>query len=448
MNIGHKLVSRRRVLRGMMRGAVVTVSLPYLDCFLNANGTALAATGETLPAVYGTWYWGLGLNPGRWEPKSSGAITELGLETAPLDRFKDKINIYSGMKVHLDGRPAITHFSGNMATLTGTTPRSNSVVLPTIDTLVADDIGSTTRFKSLEMVSTGNPKHMYSFRSGGVFQPGEASPAAMYVRLFGPEFKDPNASDFTPDPKVMARQSVLSAVKDERRTLERALGSSDRARLDEYFASLRQLEQQLAMQLEKPAPLEACTIPAAPPDGPVGTEIDVVTANHKIFAQLAAHALACGQTNVVNLTFSDMTSSLRRMGSQMIHHVYTHEEPVDPSVGCQPNVAYFITRAMEGLADFLDALASIKEGDKTLLDRSLILAVTDTGYAKVHSYENIPLITAGSAGGRMKTGIHVAGKGDPVSRVGLTIQQALGMPLQDWGTDAMATTKTITEVVA
>jgi hypothetical protein len=78
----------------------------------------------------------------------------------------------------------------------------------------------------------------------------------------------------------------------------------------------------------------------------------------------------------------------------------------------------------------------------------LILAVTDTGYAKVHSYENIPLITAGSAGGRMKTGIHVAGKGDPVSRVGLTIQQALGMPLQDWGTDAMATTKTITEVVA
>ena len=160
-------------------------------------------------------------------------------------------------------------------------------------------------------------------------------------------------------------------------------------------------------------------------------EVDVVAAKHKIFARLAAHALACGQTNVVNLTFSDMTSSLRRAGSQMIHHVYSHEEPVDPSEGYQPNVTYFITRAMEGFGDYLTALSSIKEGEKTLLDRSLILAVTDTGYAKVHSYENVPLITAGSAGGRMKTGIHVAGKGDPVSRVGLTIQQALGMPLHD-----------------
>jgi hypothetical protein len=102
----------------------------------------------------------------------------------------------------------------------------------------------------------------------------------------------------------------------------------------------------------------------------------------------------------------------------MIHHVYSHEEPVDPAKGYQPNVTYFIERAMQGFADYLTALSSIREGEKTLLDRALILAVTDTGYAKVHSYENIPLMTAGSAGGRMKTGLHVAGKGDPVSRVG------------------------------
>jgi hypothetical protein len=209
---------------------------------------------------------GLGFNPGRWEPTSVGALSELGPETTPLARFKKHLNVYSGMKVHLDGRPAITHFSGNMSVLTGTTPRSNAVVLPTIDTLIADQIGATTRFKSLEMVSTGNPKHMYSFRTAGVFQPGEQSPAAMYARLFGPEFKDPNSSRFTPDPRVMARQSVLSAVKEQRQDLERALGAADRARLDEYFTSLRQLERQLAMQLEKPAPLEACAIPAAPSD--------------------------------------------------------------------------------------------------------------------------------------------------------------------------------------
>jgi hypothetical protein len=448
MNIGRALASRRRVLQGMIRGTVVSVGLPFLDCFLNSQGTALAATGRALPAVFGTWCWGLGFDPGRWEPRSIGKITELGPETAPLDRFKNNLNFYSGMKVHFAGHPAMPHFTGNMAMLTGTTPRTYAVVIPTIDTLIADHIGSTTRFKSIEMVSDGNPKHMYSFRAGGVFQPGEISPAVLYMRLFGPEFRDPNAADFAPDPRVVARQSVLSAVKEQRRELERTLGVSDRARLDEYFTSLRQLEQQLVIQLEKPAPIEACSIPKPPEEGPIGTEIDVVIANHKIFAQLAAHAFACDQTRVVNLTFSDMTSPLRRAGSQMFHHTYTHEEPVDEKLGYQPNVAYFITRAMEGFADYLTGLSNIKEGDKTLLDRCLIFAVTDTGYAKVHSYENIPIITAGSAGGRLKTGIHVAGRGDPISRVGLTIQQALQIPLSSWGTESMETTNTISEVLA
>jgi hypothetical protein len=448
MNFGRRLASRRRILKGMIHGSAVSMGLPFLECFLNSQGTALAATGNPLPAVFGTWCWGLGCNPGRWEPKSIGKITELGPETAPLDGFKDKLNFYSGMKVHFDGRSALPHFTGNMTMLTGSAPRSYAMVLPTIDTLVADHIGSTTRFKSIEMVADGNPKHMYSFRAGGVFQPGEVSPAALYARLFGPEFKDPNAGDSKPDPQVMARQSVLSAVKDQRRDIERSLGGADRARLDEYFTSLRQLERQLAMQLENPAPIEACTIPKAPAEGPIGTEIDVVIANNKIFAQLAAHAFACNQTHVVNLTFSDMTSPLRRPGSQMFHHTYTHEEPVDEKLGYQPNVSDFITRTMEGFADYLTALSSIREGDKTLLDRCLIFAVTDTGFAKVHSYENIPIITAGSAGGRLKTGIHAAGRGDPVSRVGLTIQQALGMSLSSWGTDSMETTKPITEVLA
>jgi hypothetical protein len=240
---------------------------------------------------------------------------------------------------------------------------------------------------------------------------------------------------------------VLSAVKEQRVKLEKAVGSADRARLDEYFTSLRQLEQQLAMQLEKPAPLAACTVPKKPADATLGTEIEAVTTNHRLFAELAAHAFACDQTHVVNLTFSDMTSGLRRAGNPTVHHSYTHEEAIDEKLGCQPNVAYFVTRSMEGFADYLAALSSIREGDKTLLDRSLAYCITDTGHAKIHSYENMPVFTAGSAGGRMKTGLHVVGRGDPITRVGLTVQQALGMPLSSWGTDSMATTKTITEIL-
>src|SRR5262245_24633741 len=117
MNATDRLRSRRRVLKGMLGGAAVTVGFPVLDCLLNPNGTALASTGSTLPDIYSTWYWGLGFNPGRWEAQQPGKILQLGPETKPLEKFKDKINLYSGMSVYLDGRPLKVHYSGAIGAL-------------------------------------------------------------------------------------------------------------------------------------------------------------------------------------------------------------------------------------------------------------------------------------------------------------------------------------------
>ena len=441
-------LSRRRILRGMLGGTAIGVGLPFLDCMLNENGTALAATNAALPVCFGTWFWGLGFNPGRWEPKEVGVFKTFGPELEPLAPFRDKVNVYSGMKVYLDGRPAITHFSGNWSLLTGTTPREQRVSIPTVDGLIAEVIGTKTRFRSLEVASTGNAQHSYSRRAGNALNPAEPSPASLYTRIFGPEFKDPNGADFTPDPAVMARQSVLSAVKEPRAELEKTLGAADRARLDEYFTSLRQLEQQLDLELQKPAPLEACAVPKRADETPPATEIEAVIRNHKLFSSLLAHALACGQTRVVNVTFSDATSSLRRAGTQMTEHIFTHEEPTDPVLGYQPQATWFMNRVAEGFAHFVATLDGIKEGPGTLLDRMMVMASTDTGYARAHSVENIPLLTAGRAGGRIKTGIHVRAPGDPGTRLGLTVQQAVGVPINSWGTDSMQTAKTITEVMA
>jgi hypothetical protein len=431
----------------MLGGTAVTVGLPFLDCFLNTNGTAFA-DGTPFPVCFGTWFWGLGLNPGRWEPKTEGKFTEFGPETQALTPFRSKINVYSGMKVILDGRPMITHYTGDWAVLTGTTPREERVTIPTIDVLIGDVIGTRTRFRSLEVASTGNATHSYSRRSGVALNPAEVSPAALYTRVFGPEFKDPNAADFTPDPAVMARQSVLSAVKDQRADLEKVVGAADKVRLDQYYTSLRQIEQQLDLELQKPAPLESCTVPGKVEDVVLGTEVNSVIGNHKLFAMILTHALACGQTRVINVTFNDATSSLRKQGSSMTHHVYSHEEPVDNAVGYQPNVTWFYSQIMEGLATMLATLDGVKEGDGTLLDRMVLFATSDTGLAKVHGLDNMPMITAGGAAGRMKTGIHVASKGEPATRVGLTLQQALGVPINSWGTDSMQTSKTISEVMA
>ena len=82
-----------------------------------------------------------------------------------------------------------------------------------------------------------------------------------------------------------------------------------------------------------------------------------------------------------------------------------------------------------------------------MLDHSLVLATSESNYAKIHSIDSLPIMVAGTAGGKWSPGQHIVGKGDPSSRVGLTIQQALGMPVGSWGTGAMQTSKPISEVV-
>ena len=440
-------MNRRTVLRGVLGGTTATVGLPFLNCFLNSHGTALA-DGTPLPVSFATWFWGCGLNPGRWEPAQVGKFTDLGPELKPLEAFKAKMNVYSGMKAFVDGKPFITHFSGAQAMFSGSVPRAKELALPSIDTLIADSFGTRTRFRSIEVACEGIATHSQSMRSGALLNPAEISPVALYSRIFGPSFKDPNAAEFTPDPSVMVKRSALSVVAEERQAFMNKLGADDKQRLEEYFASLRQLEQQLDIELEKPAPLQACSIPSSAEEAPPSTEIETAATNHTLFAKLLSHALACGQTRVTNVVFGDALSTLRKAGGTQTHHEYTHEEPVDPKLGYQPEVSWFCTEIMRNLAVFLSSLEGIREGDHTLLDRVLVFTGTDHGYAKIHSVENLPSMTFGNAGGRLKTGLHITAKGDPVSRVGLTVQQALGMPINSWGTDTMQTTKTITEVIA
>src|SRR6185436_5963946 len=127
------------------------------------------------------------------------------------------------------------------------------------------------------------------------------------------------------------------------------------------------------------------------------------------------------------VSFADATSSIRKPGETATHHILTHEEAIDEKLGYQPRAQWFNDLIMEALADQAAALKSIREGDGTLLDRTLLMASSETGFAKIHSLENIPMFTIGKAGGRMKTGIHVQAKGDPGTRVGLTVQQVMGV---------------------
>ncbi len=436
---------RRSFLRGMLGGGLVSVALPFLDCFLNANGDALAATGAPLPNRFGTWFWGCGMAPGTWEPKTTGADYEMPAHLAALAPYRKYVTIFSGFRAILDGSPLQPHASGARSVFIGTAGKEAD---PSLDVLIADAIGSTTRFRSLEVSALGYASNTQSRRSPTVVNTSEVSPTALYARLFGPEFKDPNAADFTPDPRVTMRKSVLSVVKDQRDRLSQKVGATDRARLDEYYTSLRQVEQEMELQLTKPARLDACTVPAQSEAEPGNTDIEIATANHKLFTTLLAHAIACDQTRVINVSFTDGLSSLRRKGHQETHHIFTHEEPIDPKLNYQPNVHYFEERILQALAALPEALSAIREGDGTLLDRTAILAGSECGLAKYHALDNIPMFLIGGAGGRIKTGQHISVVGDTVTRVGLTIQQALGMAVDGWGRSSMRTTRAFSELIA
>ena len=247
----------------------------------------------------------------------------------------------------------------------------------------------------------------------------------------------------------MARKSVLSGVLDQTKQLSRMVGTEDRTRLEQYYADLRDLERQMDLQLTKPEPIASCHPVAAPQEDPKpSVEAEVVAQRHRMLTDLMVMAVACDQTRVCNMAYSAAFASTTKAGYEKPHHTCTHEEPIDQAIGYQPNASWFLRRSMESWAYFVEAFSKVKEGDGTLLDNMLIYASSDTAWARIHSLDGIPLFTAGRAGGRIKTGLHVDGAGGPGARVGYTALRTFGLDAASWGTKSNATSKEIGEILA
>ena len=447
---------RREILRGLLGGAAVSVALPFLDCFLDENGQALAS-GAPIPVRFGTWYWGCGHTPGHdiATRTATGKGIKFLAETAPLAPYEKYINYYGGFNTPLDGKSNYVHHSGWVASRTGTAPaNTGEVPAATLDVLIADAKGNGTRFRNLDVNSMGNPRITYSARSTYSRAIAEAAPLSFYARIFGTGFADPNKADFTPDPALMVRKSVLSAVLEESKKFQTMVGKADQQRLDEYFTSIRQLEGQLDLELQKPAPNEACKVfdshrldSAEELLGVSFAQVETVAHSHKLLMEILTMALACNQTKIFNVVYSDAFSGLRRAGDANNHHTLTHEEETDPKLGYQPMAFWFNCQNMKGAAAFIEAFLKIKEGDGTLLDNTLVYASSESSYARYHGINNLPMFTFGSGGGRIKTGYHVVGNGDPCTRVGFTAMRAMGLAVDRWGTKSLETSKPLTEIL-
>lgn len=421
-------LNRRTMLRGLLGGAAVTVGLPFLE-IMGRERRALAAP-DAFPKRFGMFFWGNGVLPDLWVPKGTGAEWELSPTLAPLAAHKAKLSVVSGMKVPIPN--AVPHLSGPIGFFSGSPALptdKEAFAAPTIDQVIANAIGSDSRFRSLEVGVQPGVSGM-SYNGPRSLNPAESSPAALFNRVFGAEFVMPG-SDPKPNPALALRKSVLDAVTDDTKRLQSVLGSSDKARLEQHLEGVRSLELRIKKLQEAPPSLAACKMPTAPKaEYPSVDGRAPLSEISRAMSDLTALSLACDQTRVFSFWFSQPVNNTLFPGAPAGHHQLTHDE-----ASPQPEVAKILLFIMGELAYFLKALDSIPEGEGTLLDHCGVLITSDVNYGRAHTLDDFPIVIAGSANGALKTGIHYRSPAaENTSKVTLSLARAMGLTLESFGT--------------
>lgn len=438
-------VSRRTVLRGLLGGAVVGIGLPALEPFLGPNGDAYAEPGaDGFPKRFGLFFWGNGVLPDQWTPADTGPNWTPTPQLSPLLPHKSRLSVVSGTRIQtpnnaphgagaagmLSGRPLL--MQGGDSTFSG----------PTIDQVIAEAIGGETRFRSLEFGAA--PGSGLSYNGPNSQNPPESSPHALFDRLFGVGFVMPGDKPKF-DPTLGLRRSVLDAVLGDVKSLQAQASAMDKQRLEQHLDGIRQLEKRLTKLQEAPPKLDACKVPAAPLTGYPDLEgRPQLAEKNKAFCDLIAYALACDQVRVFSNFFSMPVNNLLFAGAPTGHHELTHNEPTP-----QVEVGKIVTQCVQALAYQIEALAAIPEGAGTLLDHCAVLGTSEVSLGKTHSLDDMPIVIAGSAGGKLKTGIHHhSAGGENTSKVLLSICRAVGAELASFGGAAGTATDGLSAIEA
>lgn len=431
-------LSRRTVLKGMLGGAAVSVGLPILDIFLNGNGTAFA-NGGAFPCRFGLFYWGNGVHPERWVPTTEGMGWELTEQLEPLAAVKDDITIVTGTEVKTPN--AVPHTSGLAGILSGTPliieGEHKTFAAPSVDQIIARQIGGETRFRSLEYGA--EPAGGHSYNGPDNRNPAEDDPFALFERVFGAGFREPGEMTEV-DPRIALRRSVLDAVLEDANKVKSQVGAADKARLEQHLEGIRELELRLARLEEDPPNLDACMRPEEPltqyPDVDGRPQI---RAKNRALCDIVSMALACDQTRVFSNFLTGPVNNLLFEGASAGHHQLTHDEPGD-----QPEVNAIVKQIMGEFTYMVQSLAAVQEGDSRLLDNCLVLGTTDVSRGRTHSLDEFPILLAGTASGRIRRGYHYRSQSaENASRVILTMIRALGINMPEYGGEAGRVTDTI-----
>jgi hypothetical protein len=402
--------------RSFLRGAGVTLALPLLEAMIPA-GTALAQTpAKTTPRFVGCFV-PHGMAPGYWVPEKEGTDFEIPFCFKPLEPHRNQVTILSGLHSRsAEPPPGVTGADHWVAAafLCGNKPKKTAgadvYAGTTIDQLIAQKIGQENLMPSMQLAvedpgaNSSNCGEGYSCTYTNTISwssptqplPMELNPQVVFERMFG--------DGSTVDQRTARRardRSILDSLSSSLARVRNGVSAPDRARLDDYAQSVREIERrlQIAARASTVAPTDM-TVPVGVPQS--------FDEHIKLQFDLLALALQADITRVGTLLFArDLTgrtypdSEAPTLG----FHGGSHhgEDPRRIAEYAKLNQYH-----VKMLAHLVETLSKTPDGDGTMLDHSLVLYGSNMGNSNQHLHYDVPHVLVGSLNGRMKGNRHLA----------------------------------------
>jgi hypothetical protein len=438
----HFSLNRRRFLRGL--GACLALPAfeslrPSAVLAAGAKGAgAMATTPGGAPLRAAFVYFPNGAIQPAWWPTGEGKDFELSRTLRPLERVRHQVQVLGGLD-HVNATPgpdgAGDHARASGSFLTGVrvkkTAGADIHAGISIDQVMANHVGHLTRFPSLELTcdavrKSGNCDSGYScayqynlsWRSPGTPVAPEPNPRLLFERLFGAGAAGERAEALKR--RQAQQRSVLDFVLDDTRALQSHLTARDKAKLDEYLTSVREIEA----RLEKADRFGKASDPGRPaPDGiPAGYE-DYLG----VMFDMLVLAFQTDSTRVATFLLANEGSNraFPEIGIPEGHHYLTHHQNKQDMIDKVAEIDLFYLRQF---ARFLEKMEQTKDADgQSLLRNSMIVYGSGNADANRHTHVNLPVLLAGGGGGALEPGRFVKHGGAPMSNLFLGMLDRMGV---------------------
>ncbi len=426
MNISAYQALNRRTF---LRGAGACLALPWLEAMSPTFARGAAAQTTPIPRM-GMFHFGTGMNMRQFYPEEFGKSAKLSRILKPLETHRGRFTVFSGTWLeHGGGHDGAYPFS------TSIKRGEKQAISP--DQLAARIHGRETRFPSLQLSvkrGTGYGSQALatiSWNEQGVPLPAENDPKAVFERLFRPASEDERASQ---GDEFRRQGSVLDAVRDDAKDLEKKLTSADREQLGQYFNSIREVEKGLEREIawaDKPKP-QPNLKNYGDYEGAVSPEGNgnfLYEDYAKLMYDLIALAFQTDSTRVVSYVVrTELAGGVYpEFGVSKGYHSLTHHGNDPKNL---EELAFVDTIYMRHWSHFLNRLASIRDGDGTLLDHALLGFSSGMGIG--HSKTLLPTVLSGGSGLGIRHQTHAQlRENTPLSSLWQTMVEKMGVEVGD-----------------